>query len=125
MSIEGSIKQIDSDIAKGVRNFLLFISPQKKSSKSFNLGFHQKVISSIKEEFKDDINLWTDVCLCSLTDHGHCCLFDKNQSIDLDNTLKEISNIALSYAEAGSDIIAPSDMTVSYTHLTLPTTPYV
>ena len=55
MSIEGSIKQIDSDIAKGVRNFLLFISPQKKSSKSFNLGFHQKVISSIKEEFKDDI----------------------------------------------------------------------
>ena len=110
MSIEGSIKQIDSDIAKGVRNFLLFISPKKKSSKSFNLGFHQKVISSIKEEFKDDINLWTDVCLCSLTDHGHCCLFDKNQSIDLDNTLKEISNIALSYAEAGSDIIAPSDM---------------
>ena len=93
MSIEGSIKQIDSDIAKGVRNFLLFISPKKKSSKSFNLGFHQKVISSIKEEFKDDINLWTDVCLCSLTDHGHCCLFDKNQSIDLDNTLKEISNI--------------------------------
>ena len=110
MSIEGSIKQIDSDIAKGVRNFLLFISPKKKSSKSFNLGFHQKVISSIKEEFKDDINLWTDVCLCSLTDHGHCCLFDNNQSIDLDNTLKEISNIALSYAEAGSDIIAPSDM---------------
>ena len=72
MSIEGSIKQIDSDIAKGVRNFLLFISPQKKSSKSFNLCFHKKVISSIKEEFKDDINLWTDVCLCSLTDHGHC-----------------------------------------------------
>ena len=110
MSIDKSLQQIDEDINKGVRNFLLFITPSKKNSTSFNLDFHQKAISSIKNRFKDDINLWADVCLCSLTDHGHCCLFDDDESINLEKTLKEISNIALSYTEAGADIIAPSDM---------------
>jgi len=110
LSIDDSIKQIDDDINNGVKNFLLFISPDQKGSNSFNLDFHQKAISSIKERFKNDINLWTDVCLCSLTEHGHCCLFDENKAIDNKNTLKEISRIALSYVEAGSDIVAPSDM---------------
>ncbi len=110
MSLENSFQQIHDDLNNGVRNFLLFVSPNKKSVNSFNLDFHQKTISSIKDRFKSDINLWTDVCLCSLTDHGHCCLFDKNKSIDINRTLEEISKIALSYAQAGSDIIAPSDM---------------
>ena len=110
MSLDSSFQQIHDDLNNGVRNFLLFVSPNKKSVNSFNLDFHQKTISSIKDRFKSDINLWTDVCLCSLTDHGHCCLFDKNKSIDINRTLEEISKIALSYAQAGSDIIAPSDM---------------
>ena len=110
MSLDSSLKQINADISNGVNNFLLFISPKNKAQNSFNLNFHEQVISSIKDEFKDDINLWTDVCLCSLTDHGHCCLFDKDNSINLDTTLIEISNIARTYAEAGSDVIAPSDM---------------
>mgnify|MGYP002818143019 FL=1 len=110
MSLDNSFQQIHDDLNNGVRNFLLFVSPNKKSVNSFNLDFHQKTISSIKDRFKSDINLWTDVCLCSLTDHGHCCLFDKNKSIDINRTLEEISKIALSYAQAGSDIIAPSDM---------------
>jgi porphobilinogen synthase len=110
MNIEDTIRQIDNDINSGVNNFLLFISSKSKSIDSFNLEYHQKVISSIKDRFRHDINLWTDVCLCSLTSHGHCCLFDAKGSIDLDKTLLEISSIALAYAEAGSDIIAPSDM---------------
>mgnify|MGYP001309095302 FL=1 len=110
MSVDNCFKQIDDDLNNGVRNFLLFISPYKKSDSSFNLDFHQKAISSIKDRFKNDINLWTDVCLCSLTDNGHCCLFNEDQSIDTDRTLEEISKIALSYVQAGSDIIAPSDM---------------
>ena len=93
-----------------LNNFLLFISPKNKAQNSFNLSFHEQVISSVKDEFKNDINLWTDVCLCSLTDHGHCCLFNNDHSINLDTTLLEISNIARIYAEAGSDVIAPSDM---------------
>ena len=110
MNLDDTLKQINVDISNGVNNFLLFISPNSKAKDSFNLNFHEKVISSIKEEFKNDISLWTDVCLCSLTDHGHCCLFNKDNTIDNDKTLLEISNLALKYAEAGSDIIAPSDM---------------
>tara|TARA_Y100001970_G_scaffold231206_1_gene287332 strand:+ start:850 stop:1842 length:993 start_codon:yes stop_codon:yes gene_type:complete len=110
MSLDNCFKQIDSDLNNEVRNFLLFISPHKKNDSSFNLDFHQKAISSIKDRFNNDINLWTDVCLCSLTDHGHCCLFNEDQSIDIHRTLEEISKIALSYVQAGSDIIAPSDM---------------
>ena len=110
MSLDNSFQQIHNDLSNGVKNFLLFVSPNKKSVNSFNLDFHQKTISSIKDRFQSDINLWTDVCLCSLTDHGHCCLFDENKSIDINRTLEEISKIALSYAQAGSDIIPPSDM---------------
>ena len=110
MSLEDTLRQINDDISNGVSNFLLFISSKNKSLDSFNLSFHEKVISSIKDEFKDNINLWTDVCLCSLTDHWHCCLFDKDNSINIDKTLDEISKVALTYAEAGADIIAPSDM---------------
>ena len=110
MSLDNSFQQIHNDLGNGVKNFLLFVSPNKKSVNSFNLDFHQKTISSIKDRFQSDINLWTDVCLCSLTDHGHCCLFDENKSIDINRTLEEISKIALSYAQAGSDIISPSDM---------------
>ena len=110
MNLADTLRQIDEDISNGLNNFLLFISSKNKSLDSFNLTFHEKVISSIKEEFKGNINLWTDVCLCSLTDHGHCCLFDKDKSINIDATLNEISKIALTYVEAGADIIAPSDM---------------
>jgi porphobilinogen synthase len=110
MNLEDTHRQINEDISNGVNNFLLFISSKSKSKDTFNLSFHEKAISSIKDEFKDNINLWTDVCLCSLTDHGHCCLFDKDKSINIDTTLNEISKIALTYVEAGADIIAPSDM---------------
>ena len=57
MSLENCFKQIDDDLNNGIKNFLLFISPNKKSVNSFNLDFHQKVISSIKDRFKNDINL--------------------------------------------------------------------
>ncbi len=110
MNLADTLRQIDEDISNGLNNFLLFISSKNKSLGSFNLIFHEKVISSIKDEFKGSINLWTDVCLCSLTDHGHCCLFDKDKSININTTLEEISKIALTYVEAGADIIAPSDM---------------
>ena len=49
---------------------------------NFNLDFHYQAISQIKKNFKDDIFLWSDVCLCSMTSHGHCCIFDKNKKID-------------------------------------------
>ena len=52
-----------------------------------------------------------DVCLCPYTDHGHCGILDPStQRLDLQESKKRIAEIALAYAKAGADIVAPSDM---------------
>jgi porphobilinogen synthase len=52
----------------------------------------------------------TDVCLCEYTDHGHCGLLDDDGYVLNDETLEVLSRIALSHAEAGADVVAPSGM---------------
>ena len=56
------------------------------------------------------ISLIADVCLCEYTTHGHCGVLDADGSIDNDATLPLLSGAAVAYAEAGADIVAPSDM---------------
>jgi porphobilinogen synthase len=51
----------------------------------------------------------TDVCLCAYTDHGHCGLI-KDGRVDNDSSLPHLSNMALAHAQAGADVVAPSDM---------------
>ena len=109
-NINDSIRQIENDLKNNCRNFLLFLIPSQKSEKDFNLDFQSKTINQIKKNFKDDIFLWSDVCLCSMTTHGHCCLFDEKQNIDNHKSLNALSKIAITYANAGVDGIAPSDM---------------
>ena len=109
-NINDSIKQIESDLNNNCRNFLLFLIPSKKTEIDFNLDFQSKAIHKIKKNFKNDIFLWSDVCLCSMTNHGHCCLFDEKQNIDNHKSLNALSKIAVTYANAGVDGIAPSDM---------------
>ena len=110
MNIKDSLTQIENDLKDRCRNYLIFIVPRNKKEIDFNLDFQQKAISKIKETFKDEIFLWADVCLCSMTSHGHCCVFDKNKNIDLKSSLSYLSKVAVSYAEAGIDGISPSDM---------------
>ena len=105
-----AIKQIENDLKNNCRNFLLFLIPSEKKENNFNLNFQSQAISKIKNEFKNDIFLWADVCLCSMTMHGHCCIFDEKQKIDNEKSLNALSNIAVTYADAGIDGIAPSDM---------------
>ena len=110
MNLKESIQQIELDLKNNQKNFLLFMIPKDKKDSDFNFNFQQNVISTIKNTFKNDMLLWADVCLCSMTTHGHCCLFDNNKNIDLSSSLSILSKIALNYAEAGVDGIAPSDM---------------
>ena len=110
MNLKESIQQIELDLKNNQKNFLLFMIPKDKKDSDFNFNFQQNVISTIKNTFKNDMLLWADVCLCSMTTHGHCCLFDNNKNIDLSSSLSILSKIALNYAEAGVDGLAPSDM---------------
>jgi porphobilinogen synthase len=96
----------------GVNSVILFGLPEKKDA--MGSGAHAKngIIQQAIRELKNkapELMVVTDVCLCEYTDHGHCgCLI--NNAVDNDATLEILAKTALSHAEAGADMVAPSDM---------------
>lgn len=104
------LKQIDKDLVQGVRHFLLFCVPAEKKESQFSLDFIGKTVSAIKKRFGQDLFLWTDHCLCSMTKSGHCGLFNSRHEIDVESTLQVLGKMALVTAESGGDGISPSDM---------------
>lgn len=105
------LKQIESDLEKGVKSFLLFGVPSGKTEKHFIPEFTSKQIENIKKQFGQDLFLGVDVCLCSYTTHGHCgILNDSHDHVENGATVHELAKLALSYAQAGADCVAPSDM---------------
>ena len=109
-NIESCVRQVESDVEAGVRNFLLFAVPEHKDTKDFKYDFAVETIFKLKKEFGPHIQLWVDTCLCSNTEHGHCCLFRADGVADHEATLSEISRAALTYVQAGANGISPSDM---------------
>jgi len=103
------LKQMEEDMKHGINHFLLFTVPKQKSDTEFPTDFFSRCIQTIKSEFPSCF-LWLDTCLCSLTTHGHCGHVDADGVIDNDKSVKTLSMLALQYAEAGADGIAPSDM---------------
>ena len=109
-NLNDALKRIEKDLKKECRNFLLFPVQNEKFENDFNVSFTEKTITNIKETFGSDIFLWIDLCICSLTKSGHCCIFT-NEKIDINESLKCMTKIASSYANSGVDGIAPSSMT--------------
>jgi porphobilinogen synthase len=98
---------------KGIHRLLLFASTLHKSSDGSSgydsEGLVQRAISALKKEFPE-LMLIADVCLCQYKEDGHCCVYDDDVHIDRKKTLEVLSKVALSYAQAGADMVAPSDM---------------
>ncbi|MCR5334982.1 MAG: porphobilinogen synthase [Synergistes sp.] len=96
----------------GVSSVLLFGIPEHKDecgSEAYNEnGVVQQALREGKKYFPD-ICFIADVCLCEYTSHGHCGLL-KDKEVDNDPTLELLARTALSQAQAGADIVAPSDM---------------
>ena len=96
----------------GVRAVLLFGIPEHKDAKGSEAynpdGIVQKAIRKIKQLDRDMIVI-ADVCLCEYTSHGHCGLIHGDEILN-DETLPLLAKMAVTCAEAGADIIAPSDM---------------
>lgn len=96
----------------GIPGVLLFGIPAEKDDAGTSAydeeGIIQMAIAALKEEVPELIVI-TDVCLCEYTSHGHCGIV-KDGDVDNDMTLEMLAKTALSHAEAGADIIAPSDM---------------
>jgi porphobilinogen synthase len=105
-------KEIEEILNIGINTILLFGIPEKKDeigSEAYSPnGIIQRAIGEIKKDFPEIIII-TDVCLCEYTSHGHCGIV-KDGKILNDETNELLAKIAISHAEAGADIIAPSDM---------------
>jgi len=97
----------------GIPAVLLFGIPRDKdafgSSASDPGGVVPKAIRAIKEA-APELLVVTDVCLCEYTSHGHCGIVSESGEILNDATLEVLANIAVAHADAGADVIAPSDM---------------
>lgn len=95
-----------------IRGVILFGLPNHKDdcgSESYkDNGIVQQAIRKIREISKN-LYIITDVCMCQYTSHGHCGILNGNE-VDNDKTLDVLGKISLSYAKAGADMVAPSDM---------------
>jgi porphobilinogen synthase len=113
LSVDELVKEARLAVNAGVPAVLLFGIPERKDplgTEAFNdKAPVQRAVRALKKEFKDDLVVITDVCMCEYTDHGHCGLVEKGEVLN-DPTLEMLSREALSHVRAGADMVAPSDM---------------
>jgi porphobilinogen synthase len=107
------LEEVKEIVSLGIRAIILFGIPLEKNEYGNNSfyqnGIVQQAIGKIKAAFGDKLAVISDVCLCQYTSHGHCGIVNNNE-IDNDETLKTLAKVALSHAQAGADIVAPSAM---------------
>lgn len=107
-------EHVQSIADNGISSILIFGIPITRDpigSSAFDRnGIVQHAIREIKSSFGDAISVATDVCICQYNLTGHCGIVSNGCNIDNDSTLKILAKIAVSHAEAGADVIAPSAM---------------
>ena len=112
LSVDQLAKEAKECLALGVRSVILFGLPEKKDALGSGAYAKNGIIQQAIRELKNKapgMTVLTDVCLCEYTDHGHCgCLV--GETVDNDATLELLAKTALSHAQAGADMVAPSDM---------------
>ena len=116
LGLDNLVNRVAADLDLGIRAVLLFGHPDDAGHKSPDGkaawaagGAVQRAVRRLKGEFGDDLLVMTDVCLCAYTDHGHCGIVEAGEVIN-DASLAPLVRTALSHAEAGADVVAPSDM---------------
>jgi porphobilinogen synthase len=111
-TIDEVLKEVEAVQSEGIKSILLFGIPDTKDAEGSGAwhkdGIIQKAMREIKKHFPDMVVV-ADLCLCEYTDHGHCGMIADGQVLN-DSTLEIIARTAIAQAEAGADIIAPSDM---------------
>jgi porphobilinogen synthase len=112
LSVDLAVKEAEEIFQLGVPAVILFGIPKKKDPRGSEAyarsGIIQQAIKAIKDRLPELVVV-TDVCLCEYTSHGHCGVVIHDQ-VDNDATLKLLAKMSLSHAEAGADMVAPSDM---------------
>lgn len=112
MSIDKIVEECKEVRDLGLPAVILFGIPEHKDDRGSEAydpnGIIQRAIQAIKKEVKDLVII-TDVCMCEYTSHGHCGVLNGEEILN-DETLELLAKESLTHAQAGADIIAPSDM---------------
>jgi porphobilinogen synthase len=112
VSVDEATRDAEALAALGVGGVILFGLPASKDAEGREAyaanGIVPKAIRALKKA-TPNLLIWADVCLCEYTDHGHCGVLNGDR-VDNDRTLPLLARAAVAYAEAGADLIAPSDM---------------
>lgn len=122
LSVEESVREAEAAARSGVNAVILFGIPKEKDPIGLENfaedGIVQQAIRAIKKEFPEMVVV-TDVCLCEYTDHGHCGILNTGEHFHAglpegyvlnDPTLDVLAKVAVSHAQCGADIVAPSGM---------------
>ena len=118
-STDTLMRQLERTLKLGIKAVVLFgVLPEAQKTPDGKQAYNtdgpvNQALREARLNFGNDLVLITDVCLCGYTDHGHCGLLKptlRGVVIDNDASLQGLAQMALSHAEAGADMIAPSDM---------------
>ncbi|MBQ3033539.1 MAG: porphobilinogen synthase [Deferribacterales bacterium] len=111
MSVDKIVEECIEVEKLGIPSIILFGIPDHKDSEGSGAYAEDGIVQKAVRAVKENTNLYviTDVCLCEYTDHGHCGVII-NGDVDNDSTLELLQKEAVSHAEAGADMVAPSDM---------------
>ncbi len=113
VSVDELVKDVAHDRELGLKLHLLFGVPDKKdatgSAASDPEGPVARALRELRQTFATDVVLFTDVCLCGYTSHGHCGVVHEGRILN-DPSVELLTGMALAHARAGADFVAPSDM---------------
>lgn len=122
LSVDEALREAEAAMESGVGAVILFGIPREKDPIGLENFAHdgivQQAIRAIKKEIPEMVVV-TDVCLCEYTDHGHCGILNTGEHFQTslpegyvlnDSTLDVLARVAVSHAECGADIVAPSGM---------------
>jgi porphobilinogen synthase len=112
LSVDEAVREARELADLGVGGVILFGLPASKDATGSEAYAKDGIVPWALRALKGAVpsmTLWADVCLCEYTDHGHCGVLD-GERVDNDRTLPLLAQAAVAYAQAGADIVAPSDM---------------
>ena len=113
LSVDEVAAEAERLLGRGIGSVLLFGLPETKDPEGSGAwaegGIVQRAVRELRRAAGDDLAVIADVCLCEYTSHGHCGVL-RGTSVDNDATLPLLARTAVSLAEAGADVVAPSAM---------------
>ena len=112
-TVDTLITDVERGLELGINKVLLFGVQEPKSEEGDAAWSERSVVPTaireLKQAFGNDLYVITDVCLCAYTTHGHCGIVHEHQVVN-DASVERLVKMALAHAQAGADMVAPSDM---------------